>query len=190
MSRRILIAVCISLFPFYIKAQEIEEEVIIKQGFNLRYNLSYNYRTLHNTFTLGYNFGNHQLYAGPGHVAILPPFGNPLREHQGHTFGGTVGYRNYFYVAPRDIKLFGQFQFSFYPVSYSVPALQVERSTDFVLENTLSFGSEFRLTKNYDFNLGVGIGSTDGIFLVRSSFFFLGFIGIQYHFGDLPKIRK
>ncbi|MBA3901218.1 MAG: hypothetical protein H0X62_13595, partial [Bacteroidetes bacterium] len=144
MKRGIFIIIALCILPFYLNAQEAEaqaiEEFRIERGFNIRYILSYNYRVQHNTFTLGYNFGNHQLYAGPGHVAILPPFGNPLRRHDSHTIGGTVGYRNYFHTDPRNNHYFAQFQFGFYPVSYSVPALQVERSTDFVLENTLSIG--------------------------------------------------
>jgi hypothetical protein len=184
MKSAVILIVLAMASPLISKGQE-EEPVRIQSGLNARYTLSYNYRVLHNMATLGFNFGNNQLYAGAGHVAILGPFGNPLRNYRNYSSAGVAGYRNYFYTAPANIHLFGQFQFAFYPVNYNVPNLPNFDpdiySTDFILENTLSIGGEYLLRDRLSLSFGTGIGSTDGFFLVRSSLFLLGFVGVQYH---------
>jgi hypothetical protein len=149
----------------------------------LRYTFSYNYRTLQNIVVGTYDYCNHNFFLGPALINILPPFGNPLSEYKSTTIGLNFGYRNYFYrIASPEIDLFGQFQFSVYPVTFSTERTGVERNTHLIFENTLAVGGRYFFNEQYSGFVGFGGGSPHGAFLIMDDFFFMGFFGIQRNF--------
>jgi hypothetical protein len=161
-----------------------QEESIGRSGrkTTIGFNAGYHYRSIHNALILARDIEEHQVFFGTEYITLLEPFGNPLNNYSSHTIGMHVGYRNYFYQLRPDLGFYGQFAFSFYPVSFRIPVLGNEKNTTLTIENTLSVGAEYRLRERFYVFSTAGIGSLDGWFLVRGSFFGFGNLGFRYWF--------
>jgi hypothetical protein len=151
-----------------------------------RYSLSYNYYLIHNTPVFSLEYKNNNLYFGPEFSSFDRPFGDLVDNYKESSTGINFGYRNYFYKSPSsEIRLFGQLNFSLYKYQYARYQKGPVKSNFKeirIVENTGSLGLEYNFHKKLAFQTGLGIGSTEGFFLILSSFIPSIYFGLEFRF--------
>jgi hypothetical protein len=94
-----------------------------------------------------------------------------------------LGYRYIFSEEQKKLKFFSQLNFSIYQVKYKEyqigPPYMTERKR-ITVENTGTLGIDYNFYKKNHLFMGLGIGSTDGFFLMFSSFIPSIYIGLEY----------
>ncbi len=146
----------------------------------------YDYWILHNAINLNLNFGNHNLYIGPElvHILRLPKKYDDIDNYRSKSIGLNFGYRySSRELVPR-VKLYGQLNFSIFQLKLIEKQLGPPFSQEklqIVVENTASFGVDYKVSNKIHLFSGLGFGSYDGFFLMINSFTPTFYVGIDYN---------
>lgn len=157
-----------------------------KAGCGVRFSMVYNYRVIHAVPDFSMMFGRHNVYFGPEFTYVSNTIkGDPVDPFKKKAFGANIGYRYYSNELKKRLKIFAQFDFAIYQISFVEYQQGLTYGTErnqFILENTATVGAEYKLFKGIYVNAGLGIGSYDGFFLMLDSFTPSSYIGIEYRF--------
>lgn len=144
----------------------------------------FNYPILHMAPTLSIYKKNHNVYIGPEYTILRKnPLGDPIDTWEKTAWGLNFGYRYIINSFWENTNLFVQINFSIYQVKskeYQLgpPFVTVHKNT--IIENTGDLGCKLRLCKQLEIFGGMGIGSTNGFFLMIDQFIPHAFLGIEF----------
>ena len=143
-----------------------------------------NYPILHTTPSISIYLKNNNFYIGPEYTKFLKqPSGDPVDMWEKDYWGLNFGYRRKFISTLKSTQMFVQINFSIYEVSYIEFQKGPPYSTNHkrtIVENSGGLGINQRVFKQVEIYAGIGIGSTNGFFLMFDSFIPHSFIGIEY----------
>lgn len=178
---------CIEAKATIIQTEELRQDSISEAnnlGIGLHVSYHYNYPNIHNALAVVLTYRNNAFIVGPCWTQIKS---NNLRysvspieqESNGAMFGYTYTYNQ----VKGPVVPFFQTYFYGYEVYTIERALAYStRHTRLVIENTAGFGVKIKAVKNFEIQLGAGIGSANGFFLIIENFVPLLNVGLQYRF--------
>ncbi len=155
-----------------------------KLGFGLHVSYHYNYPNIHSAAALLLTYKNSAFILGPCFTQIksntLVYSVSPLEQERG---GAMFGYMYTYNQVKGPVVPFFQTYFYGYEVYTIEHALgYTAKHTRLVIENAAGFGVKIKAVKNFEIQLGAGIGSANGFFLIIDQFVPLLNIGLQYRF--------
>ena len=137
--------------------------------------------------SLSIHKGNHNLILGPEYTIHLRNiYGDPIDRVEKYYRGINIGYRYIFNSSWKKANLFFQTNFSFYQLKFKAYQLGYPYVTDhkeLIIENTAGIGFNYKLAPQFELSGGIGIGSTNGFFLMIGQFIPHSFLGIEYKFN-------
>lgn len=153
-------------------------------NWGLRYSFYHNYKVLHHSPVVTLDYKNHNLYVGPEFSTVLKTIkGDPIDKFEKNAYGVNFGYRYTFNKnCAKKLTLFGQLNFSIYKVRVNITQMGPHSPVQIkqlIIENTGSFGLNYKITKGISLFTGVGFGSFDMFFMVVDSFTPSGYAGIS-----------
>lgn len=174
--------------------QKIDKSIInynfrINSFYDFQVKHDYNYRTFQFTPVFSVEYKKHNFYLGPLYVYFFQP--QPIADEifENNSFGLNIGYRYYSNYLFRDVRLFGQFNYSMYQVKFQQYQLGSPFQTDnkkIIAENTISLGMDFRFIKKLHLFFDFGFGSYNSFFLLFDKFALTSNLGIEYEFNKCP----
>ena len=155
-----------------------------KMGFGLNVSYHYNYPNVHSTPALVFTYKNSAFIMGLCLTQIksntLVYSVSPLEQESG---GAMFGYMYTYSQVKGPVVPFFQTYFYGYEVYTIEHALAyTAKHKRLVIENTAGFGVKIKAVKNFEVQLGAGIGSANGFFLIIDQFVPLLNMGFQYRF--------
>ena len=150
---------------------------------SLSFSSYYTVKSLHFSPSLNYQFKLHAFYAGPDFISILKPFGDPVNTFEPRSIGVQLGY-NYIFSIKNKWSFLCDFHFSIYPYKTNhYTWFEYSNHTRIIVENSLSFGVNYRLRDRLSVYCTAGLNSYDGFFLLieNSSIACMG--GFKYYFS-------
>lgn len=170
------------------------QDDIDKLRFGVRYKSAYDYETkryynfkvLHNNISIVLKKKNHDFYIGFQYSYIFQPMPIANKVYNKKSCGLDLGYRYYFDINNKSLKLFTQFNYSFFRVKY-IGYQQGDRDNvhyinKVIPENTVSLGLEYGFNSRLHIFAGAGFGSYDRFFLMIDNFNLTNYFGIEYIF--------
>src|SRR5690606_14919000 len=139
----------------------------------------------HHAMGINVELNRHQVGAGAQLTHVLLGRAHTGARYQPQTWGLYGNWR--YSLIDHDHKLvpFAQLRFACYQVSYETYQLGTGMTTarkQFIVENTASLGLRYNPLDHLVFRVGAGFGSTDGFFLILTSFMPQAFVGVEYRF--------
>ncbi|MBK7682989.1 MAG: hypothetical protein IPJ26_11255 [Bacteroidetes bacterium] len=155
-----------------------------KMGIGLHVSYHYNYPNVHSTPAVVFTYKNSAFIMGPCLTQIrsntLVYSVSPLEQESG---GAMFGYMYTYNQVKGPVVPFFQTYFYGYEVYTIEHALAyTAKHKRLVIENTAGFGVKIKAVKNFEVQLGAGIGSANGFFLIIDQFVPLLNMGFQYRF--------
>ena len=154
-------------------------------GVGVRYSFFYNYKVAHHIPCLSLDIRQHNIYLGAQATTILKPLGDPVDIYEKNAYGINVGYRYLLVDSHKRLVPFTQLNFSIYQVKYTKyqkgPPFSTPSQTR-IVENTASFGIDFKPIKHIHIFSGIGFGSFGGFLLLIDYFTPNSYVGLEYKF--------
>ncbi len=155
-----------------------------KMGIGLNISYHYNYPNVHSIPAIVFTYKNSAFIMGPCLTQIksntLVYSVSPLEQE---SRGAMFGYMYTYNQVKGPVVPFFQTYFYGYEVFTVEHALgYTANHTRLVIENAAGFGVKIKAVKNFEIQLGAGIGSANGFFLIIDQFVPLLNVGLQYRF--------
>ncbi len=182
LSRWILFSFCLLAIP--IKAQDTFQ-VTSAPVIGLEYDFIYSDDFIHHAVGFNVGLNRHQVGAGAQFTYVFLGREHTGTPYQPHTWGLYGNWRYSLIHHEHKLVPFAQLRFAFYQVSYETYQLGTGLTTerkDFIVENTASLGLRYNPLHHLVFRAGAGFGSTDGFFLILTSFLPQAYVGVEYRF--------
>jgi hypothetical protein len=144
-----------------------------------------NFRTVHLAPLFSVNYKHHNFFLGPQYSYIFQPASvtNQIYEH--NSFGLNFGYRYYSNFLLKNTRLFGELNYSVFPVkvaNYQLGPPQWTHQKEIYVESTGSLGLDYTIINQIHISLGFGFGAYSGFFLIFEKFTLTSYLGIEYVF--------
>lgn len=164
-----------------------------KSSFGLRYSFSYdfevkpdyNFKVIHHIPICSYRLNNHDFYLGPQYSYIFQPSPVANEIFENNALGINFGYRYYSKELINNLQIFGQFNFSVFRIKfeeYQQGYSLKKTHHELIIENTATFGMNYKLMNKLNLFTGIGIGSFNVFFLMLDKFNLSNYLGIGYEF--------
>ena len=130
-----------------------------------------------------YEFKHHGIYFGPQNTDVLQPNYYTGVRQRNDSWGLNCGYRYTFQEARKKLKLFTQINFSIFQFKLQEPLVGPPYTTNhknLTVENSLTLGLDYKITKDIHVFLGSGMGSSKGFFLLMDGFNLSSYAGVEY----------
>lgn len=153
--------------------------------FGIGYYFYYNYKMLHNVPSFSLGIRQHNISLGFQSTTVLKPLGDPMDSYKKKSYGVNFGYRYLLTDQQQKIVPFTQLNFSIYQLKYIEHQKGLPLSTKrqrLIVENTVSIGLNYNLSKHLKLYSGIGFGSFDVFFLMFESYLPTSYIGLEYKF--------
>lgn len=151
-------------------AQAVQEKSVIR--FGAKPTTQYNYKLMHNAIALNLNYKNSNFFIGPEHTHFFSNYYGWGARYEKNALGIYFGY-NYSFKTIDRFSIFLQTAFSIFPSNYSYyqmgPAEWIEHK-EWVVQNTASIGTRFKMDNHIRLLLDAGFGSLQGFFLMVDTF--------------------
>ncbi len=193
MKTRCIAIFLIIIFPALIPESMAQEVSKSKPVFGARFSTCFDFEinsyTPHNllqyTPALTIDYKNHNFYLGPEYIRFYEPTKSDGNIYNPDLYGVNFGYRHYFNETTRNIRLFGQFNYSVYQIRYTSHRLGYPYTHNYKeirTKNNVSIGINFELNKDIRLFSGIGIGSYSEFFMFFDDVVITTFIGLDYRF--------
>ncbi len=139
------------------------------RNFGLAYQFSYNNNTAHHRIPLYWNPNRHLFFLGPQRTSVIKPLGDPIDDYENESYGLNAGWQYTFKDIGNNMRLFFQYEFTYYQIKKIEHQLGPPVSTEHTLsrlENSLSAGVSVCLFERLFLKSNVGFGSGSGFFLL------------------------
>ncbi len=152
---------------------------------------SKNYRVLHFIPAFTVDFRNSSFYLGPEYAYFIPPEPSGSINYNNNGWGVNLGYRLNSKEFSGNLRIFGQFNYSFYQIrsihAYHGGMNSFDKKL-FYSEHNVAIGLDYRIGRSIHLFSGLGlslIGSTDNTsdFIELEPFVPTVFLGIDYKLG-------
>lgn len=131
----------------------------------------YNYKMMHNALAMTLSYKNSSFFIGPEHTCFFKNYYSHGFSYKKNTLGICFGY-DYSFFSKKHYSFFLQTAFSVFPSKYSYYQMGLAdwvRHEEWVVQNTLSVGTRYRMANHFVMSLDVGFGSLKGFFLMIDS---------------------
>lgn len=155
-----------------------------KLGIGLHVSYHYNYPNIHSAPALLLSYKNSAFILGPCFTQIMSnTLVYSVSTIEQESGGAMFGYMYTYHQVKGPLVPFFQTYFYGYEVYTIEQALgYTAKHTRLVVENAAGFGVKIKAVKNFEIQLGAGIGSANGFFLIIDQFVPLLNVGLQYRF--------
>jgi hypothetical protein len=125
-------------------------------------------------------------YAGPQYTLVYKEYSREegVTRYSQNSPGVNFGFRQVFKTRNEIFNLFVQMDFSVYESEYwyyVTPYSEIKSEDQWIVENNVSVGLNYRVTDKVELNTGYGMGSTAGFFLMFEEVIPHFFVGLQYN---------
>ena len=151
-------------------AQSAQKKTTI--GFGAKLATQYNYKLLHNTAALNLNYKNSNFFIGPEHTHFFSNYYDGRTHYEKNALGLYFGY-NYSFKTIDRFSFFLQTAFSIFPSNYSYYQMGLAewiQHKEWIVQNTASIGTRFKVDNHIRLLLDAGFGSLQGFFIMVDTF--------------------
>lgn len=177
--------IILSLMSFLLATVSFSQKKELKPTFDwgIRYGIHYDYKVLHHNASVIVNFNQHQLTTGPQISQVFLPFWDETDIYRATNIGIHLGYRYSWLRESTNFHPFAQIHFALFETQYTTSQLgpsPLSSQREWILENTVSIGSTYKINPYIQFFGGIGFGSLDSFFLLIDSFVPHICLGIEF----------
>ncbi len=157
-----------------------------KWGIGIKALQQFNMPVMHSILAINFRKGNSDLYLGPHFTYISEKRlkGEDEVNFSQNTYGLNFGYRYTLDTKNRKLNVFLQLDFSIYEAEkwyYTELYSGVASNNEVVLENCISVGLSYLISKQTEIFTGYGMGSTEGFFLLFEGMIPQIYFGVQFN---------
>jgi hypothetical protein len=153
--------------------------------FGIQLTQSFNYPLMHTSSTFSIILKKNELFIGPEYTKLQRTYlyGDPVDKWKQDNWGINIGYRYKLNSAKAKTCFFIQTCFSVYQTVFHEYQLGPPFDTEHkkvIIENTAGLGFDYHYTNHIHIFGTIGIGSTNGFFLMINQFIPHSSLGLQY----------